>query len=157
MTKEDIHFNLTYFDGLFGIKLIIYCKKRCDINQCIQDEIHWNAMQLVFQKLKIFSTHLLRRMELKKMEPQYINSLGKWKPYTQDECYPANMPINTTNMMSGASGNHKVLYNTRTIMKYPEEHQRLISHSLSDARFNSMMYMILIQVQHLMIFLTSFR
>ena len=50
-------------------------------------------MKLVFKKLKILSTHFVHfgrvigptEMELKKMEPQYINNIGDWKPDTQYE------------------------------------------------------------------------
>ena len=50
-------------------------------------------MKLVFKKLKIFSTifvHFGRGigpigMELKKMQPQYINNIGNWKPDTEYE------------------------------------------------------------------------
>ena len=49
-------------------------------------------MKLVFKKLKVFGTHyvhFVRRigtieMELKKIEPQYINNIGNWKTDTQD-------------------------------------------------------------------------
>ena len=93
MTKEDIHFDLTKNDYWFDIKLLIYYKKGCDIKKCIEDETYQNTMELVSKKLSIFSTHFLDfgcgiipiEMELKQMEPQCGNDLGKWKPDTQDE------------------------------------------------------------------------
>ena len=52
MTKEKI-------DDWFEIKLLIDCKKVCDIKQCIQDETYQNATKIVFKKLKIFSNHFV--------------------------------------------------------------------------------------------------
>ena len=91
-------------------------------------------MKVVFEKLKIFSTYFLHfgrgigpiGIELRKIEPHYIKNLGNWKPDTQDECYLANMPIKIMKVMSGASENHKLHYNPRTVPKHPEELQRLI-------------------------------
>ena len=52
-------------------------------------------MKVVYNKLKIFSTHFVHfglglgpiKVEINKVEPQYINNLGRWKPDTQDEFY----------------------------------------------------------------------
>ena len=90
MTKEDIYFYLTNNDDWFGRKLLIYCKKGCDIKQFIQYETYRNAIKLVCKKLNIFITHFVNfgcgivpiGIKLKKMEPQYINNLVNWKPDT---------------------------------------------------------------------------
>ena len=58
----------------------------------IKDDTYLNLMEVVFNKLKISSTHLVQfgrgigpiEMELKQVEPQYIKNLGNWKPDTQD-------------------------------------------------------------------------
>ena len=89
MTKEGIHFDLTKNDDWFDIKLLTDCK----IKQCIQDDTYQNAMKLVFKKLNIFSTHFVQigrgigpvEIEFKQIKHQYINNIGKWKQYTQDE------------------------------------------------------------------------
>ena len=60
------------------------------------------------------------------MEPQYINNLGNWQPYTQDEFYLANIPIKIMKVMSGVSENNKFHYNIRTVPKPPDKLQRLI-------------------------------
>ena len=52
-------------------------------------------MNVVFHKLKIFSTHFVHfereigpiGMETKQMEPHYIKNPGNWKPETQDLFY----------------------------------------------------------------------
>ena len=66
-------------------------KKVCD-KKLFQDETYQNAMKHIFNKLNISITHFVHfgrgigpiETELKKMEPQYINNLGNWKPDTQD-------------------------------------------------------------------------
>ena len=60
------------------------------------------------------------------MEPHYIKNLGNWKPDTQDERYLAHTPIKIMKVMAGASKNHKVHCNPRTLLKPPEELQRLV-------------------------------
>ena len=65
-------------------------------------------------------------MELKKMEPQYINNICNWKPDTQYKCYLYNMPIKNMKVMEGASENHKFNYNPKNVHKPTEELQRLI-------------------------------
>ena len=50
-------------------------------------------MKFVFNKIKIFSTHFVHfgrgigpiEIDFTHMEPQYINNLVNWKPYTQCE------------------------------------------------------------------------
>ena len=84
VTKEDIHHDLRKNNYWFDIKLLIYCKKGCDIIQYIQYETYLNVMKFLFKKLKIFSTHFIHfgrgigpiEMELKKMEPRYIKIIG---------------------------------------------------------------------------------
>ena len=125
---------MTKNDGWFDIKLLIYCKKGCDIKQLIQYETYRNAMIPVFKKLKIFSTHFVHfgrvigpiELELNKMQPQYINNPGNWKPDTQYEGYSAKMPINIMKAIAGASENQKFHYNSRTVPKPPDELLRLI-------------------------------
>ena len=65
-------------------------------------------------------------MELQKIEPHYIKNNGNWKPDTQYKCYLYKMPIKILKAMSGASENHRVHYNPRTVPKLPEELQGLI-------------------------------
>ena len=93
MTTEDIHFYLTKNDDWFDIKLLIDCKKGCDMKQCIQYETYQNEMKPVSKKLNIFSTHFVHfgrgigtiQIELKQMEPPHINNIGNCKPETQNE------------------------------------------------------------------------
>ena len=61
------------------------------------------------------------------MEPKYINNIGNWKPYTQDELYLDNMSINIIKLKAGDSENHKVHYNPSNVPKPPEDLQRLFS------------------------------
>ena len=77
-------------------------------------------------------------MEPKQMEPQYINTLGNWRPYAQYECYSDKILINIMKVMSRDSKNYKVQYNPKTVPKPPEEIQRLIF-PLRNARFHSML------------------
>ena len=101
---------LTKNDDWFDIKLLIYCKKGYDIKQCIQYETYQNKMKMLFKKLKILSTHYAHfgrgigpiERELTQMEPQYINNLGNWKPYTEYECYSYHITIKITKVMSGS-------------------------------------------------------
>ena len=128
MTKGDIKFDLTKNDDWFDIRLLIDCKQVCGIKQFIQGETYLNAMKLVFNKLKIFSTQFVHfglgigpiLIELKQ-----IKNLGNWKPETQDKFYWDNIPIKIMKVMIGASENHRVHYNPRNVPKPPEELQRL--------------------------------
>ena len=84
-------------------------------------------MKLISKKLKIFSTNFVQfgrgighiEIELKKIEPQYINNIGNWRPDTQDKCSSDNTPINITEVLEGSSENHKIHCNPRTITKHP--------------------------------------
>ena len=103
-------------------------------------------MKVVFKKLNIPRTHFLHfgcgigpiEMEIKQIKTQYIKNIGNWKPDAQDEFYLYKIPIKTMKVMVGASENHEVHYNPRTVPKPPEELQRLIFHSFRDPRLNSM-------------------
>ena len=85
-------------------------------------------MKFVVKKLKILSTQFFLfgreigpiEMELKQIEPYYINNIGNWKLDTQYECYSDNRPINVMKVMAGASENNIVHYNPRTVPKTPE-------------------------------------
>ena len=85
-------------------------------------------MKLVFKKIKTFSTHFVQfgriigpiEMELKQMEPKYINNIGNWNPDTKYECYSTKMPTNIMKIMEGTSENHKAHYNPRTVPKSNE-------------------------------------
>ena len=111
MTKEDIYFDLTKNDDWFDIKLLIYCKKVCDIKQCIQDDTYQNTIKILFKKLNIFSTHFVHcgrgsgpiAIKINQMEPYYIKNIANWKPYTQYEFYVENIPTKIMKVVSGAS------------------------------------------------------
>ena len=59
VNKEDTYFDMKKNYDWFDIKLLIYCKKVCDNEQCIYYETYRNEMKVVFNKLNIFSTNFV--------------------------------------------------------------------------------------------------
>jgi Centromere DNA-binding protein complex CBF3 subunit, domain 2 len=123
MTVEDWLNNETWFD----IKLLSDTIAE-DNTKEIHKDTYGDHIQRVLTRLGLPMNKLLhlgrnigsKILELLEEEDEAIRKMGNWNPSVFDNSYSAKLPMGPMRKLAGYHGNHKLYYNTRTVVEPPE-------------------------------------
>jgi Centromere DNA-binding protein complex CBF3 subunit, domain 2 len=123
LTVDDWFTNNTWFD----IKLLADTNATNKKNEMGKDS-YGEHVQRVLKQLGLPLNKLLhlgrnigaKILELLEEEDEAIRKMGQWRPSVFDTSYSAKLPMGPMRKLAGFHGNHKLYYNTRTVVEPPE-------------------------------------